>query len=1011
MNQLSKEEGTLEAAKAAISTVLSIDPSVDRKSASEWLDSLKNSVLAWEICDQLLLAREDVKVSYLAAHMLRHKISKNFNELPLECYSSLKNSILNHLQNHDDYAVQGQLTMAIADLTILLQVWQNPIEDLAEQLRLGSTITNTIACDDYMAINKALNNRLIFAYIMHQMCDLNHNDSERPVRIGAKRREEYEDYLISKCSQAITWWIDTFKDIQELKSRLPIGTTANLNQTTLDPNLAETNNKSLETHNNIDKLTGQIFLCYSAWLRIFDEENVTESIPLVDAAFTYLKDLNCSDSVHTYAVEVIVATAIYCEDNRQVDYLINYLVTQIYNLEPAFRQSVANEDLEKSSNFTRVFTSVAETACLLHVIENKDFRIVELLLSCLSHHDFEVVQRTYAFWWMLLEHLQNKLKREEYGPYIVYINRFLVAVIKLCQFDPDEDGVVSRDQDIHAFRDDTSELIMNLMYVTSVEDFLRDNQILDNFRLDLSQIAWEKNEALLYLLSCLVQLTTRDENHIRNQIFSCLIAQQTKIQDLQSLVSAKQLPICIGLASGEVHPQTVATSLRIIGSLENFLADYPDLLTIAINYIMTAITNQNYGSQLIKHSAAALSNIMEVNARLHFSNCHELVVMMKQLCINLDHYEPEAAHDLLKCGTHVAAALKDLYIKDQFLCELIRPSLNSLSNILSRPSKSEDKEMTKYLDYMAEVFRQIELEPTTIPEMKNLTAIVDSELWPMIVKVLEVYASSSSHSIERACRTIRYIIRSLKPEWMIQRVADTMVNLYKSYPHNSSPLYICSILVDEFANRSPEINQGLFNMLEIFCTLTFTLLNMNASQRQSLLTMKSYPETIDDMMRLFKRFMQKCPKEFVTCKAFGSIIDLSISSLHLDHPHSVANVSSFVTSFIKLAESPDYSMISTVIKNVLGARYTDAVVKACLFDLPTSLIGDEAEILMTLYNFDKDLYITWLNATVNSLPTTNVQGIVSVGADQIEEFRNTITTADSLKRIVNCLRAFARLYY
>lgn len=1008
MNQITKEEGTLEAAKAAISTVLSTDPTVDRKSASEWLDSLKNSVFAWEICDQLLLARDDVKVSYLAAHMLRQKISKNFNELPLECYSSLKNSILNHLQTHDDYAVQGQLTMAIADLTILLQVWQNPIEDLAEQLRLGSTISTTIASDDHAAINKALNNRLIFAYIMHQMCDLNHNDSERPVRIGAKRREEYEDYLISKCTQAITWWIDTFKDIQELKSRLQNQTATNLNPTNLDAHLSETRNKTLEY---IDKLTGQIFLCYSAWLRIFDEENVTESIPLVDAAFAYLKDLNCSDTVHTYAVEVIVATAIYCEDNRQVDYLINYLVTQIYTLEPSFRQSIALEDLEKSSNFTRVFTSVAETACLLHVIENKDFKIVELLLSCLGHYDFEVVQRTYAFWWMLLEHLQNKLKREEYGPYIVYINRFLMAVIKLCQFDPDEDGVVSRDQDIHAFRDDTSELIMNLMYVTTVEDFLRDNQILDNFRPDLAQVPWEKNEALLYLLSCLVQLTTRDENHIRNQILSCLIAQQTKIQDLQALVSAKQLPIRIGLTSGEVHPQIVATSLKIIGSLENFLADYPDLLTIAINYIMTAITNPNYGKQLIKPSAAALSNIMEVNARLHFSNCPELVVMMKQLCIDLDHYECEAAHDLLKCGTHVAAALKDLNVKDQFLCELIRPSLNSLNNILSKSNKSEDKEMTKYLDYVAEVFRQVDLEQHTIPEMKNLTVIVDSELWPIIIKVLEVYAPSSSNSIERACRAIRYVIRALKPEWMIHRVADTMVNLYKSYPHNSSPLYICSILVDEFANRSPEINQGLFNMLDIFCTLTFTLLNMNASQRQSLLTMKSYPETIDDMMRLFKRFMQKCPKEFVTCKAFGSIIDLSISSLHLDHPHTVANVSSFVTSFIKLAESPEYSMIGTVIKNVLGARYTDAVVKACLFDLPTNLIGDEAEILMTLYNFDKDLYITWLNATVNSLPTTNVQGIVSVGADQIEDFRNTITTADSLKRIVNCLRAFARLYY
>lgn len=997
------EKPSFEAVKAAITTVLSNDHSVDRKSATKWLDSLKNSVFAWEICDQLLLAKDGVEVSYLAAHMLRQKIARNFNELPLECYSSLKDSILNHLQTHDDYAVQGQLTMAIADLTLLLQAWQNPIEDLAEKLGLGISISS-LPNNDYVAIEKALNNRLIFAYIMHQMCDLNHNDSERPVRIGAKRREEFEDYLISKCTQAISWWLDSFKDIQELKCRLQ----TNLNHTpSMGPHEAETRNRCLE---NIDKLTGQIFLCYSAWLRIFDEENVNSSIPLVDAAFVYLKDLNCSDTVHRYAVEVVVATACYCEDNRQVDYLVNYLVSQIFTLEPIFRQSIANEDLEKSSNFTRAFTCVAETACLLHVIENQEFKIVELLLSCLNHYDFEVVQRTYCFWWILLEHLQNKFKPPQFAPYIPYINRFIMAVIKLCQFDPDEDSVVSGDQDIHAFRADTAELITNLMFVTTVQDFLRDNLIFENFRVDLSQVSWEKIEAVLYLLSCITQLMTRDENQLRNQIFNCIVIQQTKIHDLQALVSAKQLPIAIGVTTGEVHPQIVATSLKIIGSLENFLAEHPDLLTIAINYIMTAITNQKYGKQLIKPSASALCHIMEVNARIHFSNCPELVVMMKQLCVDLDHYEEEAAHDLLRCGSHVAAAIKDLNVKDQFLCELLRPSLNALQEILNKP-KISDTVIIKYLNYLAQVFRQSEIEVIVIPELKNLNATVDMELWPLIIKVLEVYAPSSSASIERACRTIRYVIRCLKPEWMIQRVADTMVNLYKTYPQNSSPLYICSILVDEFANRSAEINQGLFNVLDIFCTLTFTLLNMNASQNQSLLTMKSYPETIDDMMRLFRRFMKKCPKEFVTCKAFGLIIDLSISSLHLDHPQTTRSVSEFVVEFIELAAKPDYSMINAAIRNVLGARYTDAVIKACLFDLPTSLISEEADILLALYNFDKNLFSTWVEATVSSLPKTNVQGIVSVTTDQLEDFKNTITTAGSLKKIVNCLRAFARLYY
>lgn len=999
------EKPPLDTVKTAIKSALAKDPTVDRKAASDFLEALKNSVYAWEICDQLLQAHEGIEISYLAAHMLRQKISRNFNELPLECYSSLKDSILNHLQSNEDYAVQGQLTMAIADLTLLLQVWQNPIEDLAKQLGLDVSLLS-LTNSGFMPIFKALQNRLIFAYIMHQMCDLNHNQSERPCRIGAKRREEFEDYLISKCSQAITWWLNTLKEIEELRAFIRASDTSAQNSQTKDEQDIAKKAKCLDTMN---KLIGQVYLCYSAWLRIFDEDNVNESLPLVDAAFKHLGDIECPDSIHRYAVEVVTATANFCEDNRQVDYLVSHLVTQVHTLEQAFKQSVSSEDIEKSSNFAKAFTSVAETACLIHVIENKDFRLVELLLSCLNHYDYEIVEKTYSFWWAFLENLQNRLKQSEYAPFISYINRFVMAVTKLCQFDPDEESVVPQDQDIHSFRGNSAEIIINVMYITTVEDFLRDNCLLDNFGLELSKIPWEKIEAILYLLSCLVQILTREENNLRVQIFNCIIAQQTNNHDIQSLLSTKQVAITIGNSPGEVHPQIVATSLQIIGSMDSFLADYPDYLVLAINYILSSISNENYRNQLIKPAASALCSIMELNANRHLSSCPQLLVIVKDLCTSLDQFDEVAAAELLRCSAFMADAIKDISVKDQFLCEIVSPIMNSLKNTLTAPKKDET-EPTKYLDRLSSVFRQASIHPPMVPELKNFIQLIDTELWPIIVKVLEIYASERGHAIERTCRTIRYLLRCIKPEWMIQRVAETMISLYKIYPQNSSPLYICSILVDEFANRSPEINQGLFAILEIFCTLTFTLLDMNSSQSKSLLTMKSYPETIDDMMRLFNRFLKKCPNEFVNCKALESIIELSISSLRIDHQDANANVSKFVTSFIALGQLPEYSHIGDAIRNVLGARITDTVIKACLFDLPTVLIGEEAQILMTLYSFDKDLFNTWVEATVSTLPKTNIQGIESVTPDQLEDFKKTITTAGSMKKMVNCLRAFARLY-
>lgn len=999
------EKPTLEAVRTAIKTVLSQDAGIDRKPASDWLEALKNSIYAWEICDQLLLPHEGIEVNYLAAHMLRQKISKNFNELPIEYYSSLKDSILNQLQVNEDYAVQGQLTACIADLAMLLQNWQNPIEDLAKQLGLDVGLMSLLNTD-HVAILKALHNRLIFGYVMHQMCDLNHNHSERPSRIGARRREEYEDYLISKCKQAITWWLSTLKELDEMKLRLE-GNFASIqlkNEKTPEDEVIS------KIFNLMDKLIGQIYLCYSAWLRIFDEENVNDSLALIDAAFKHLQNTACSDTIHKFAVEVVRATASFCEGNTAVNYLINHIIEQIYNLEPAFRQTLAEEDLGKTSNFVKAFTSIAETACFTNVIETNNFRLIELMLCCLHHYDYEVIEETYNFWWTFLDNLQQKLKHSEYGPFIPYINRFIISVTKLCQFDPDETSVASSDLDIHQFRDNTLEIITNVIYVTTVEDFLRDNRVLDNLRLDLSNISWEKLEAILYLLTCLVQMMTRDENHLRMQIFQCILMQQTGVNDFQTLLVTKQVPIKIGVLPGEVHPQLLATSLKVIGSFNNFLADHPDYLALAINYILTSISHPVYQNQLISNAASALCNIMEYNATRHFSSCPELLMIVKDLCTNLDQFDEKAASELLRCSAYMAEAIREPKVKDEFLIEILNPNLNSLRTILSGPGTEVDP--VKYLDRLSVIFKQTNIPSSILPELINTVSLIDTEIWPIILKVLEKHASSSGHTIERTCRTIRYMIRCFKPEWMIQRIAETMVNLYKTYPQNSSPLYICSILVDEFANKSPEINRGLFNMLQVFCTLTFTLLKMNASRTTSLLTMKSYPETIDDMMRLFNRFLRKCPSDFVVCEALESIIELSISSLRIDHPDANSSVSKFITAFITLGQSKEYPHISEAIKNVLGARFTDAVIKACLFDIAEfhSLIGEESAILLTLNSFDKDLFNTWVEATVSTLPKTNIQGIESVTLDQLEDFKKTITTAGSLKKIVNCLRAFARLY-
>lgn len=1010
------EKPSTDAVKTAIRSVLSPDANTDRHAATEYLESLRNSVFAWEVCDQLLSTPECIEVTYLAANMLRQKISRNFHELPQECHNSLKESILNHLQANEDYAVQGQLALAVADLTLLLPSWQNPISDLADRLRLNSSAN----VNDYSALYKDLHNRLVFANLIHQMCDVNHNNSERPCRIGSKRREEYDDYLISNCKQVITWWLNTYKETQDLKAYLRAASQQEING---QSEKSLWINKCLSM---IDKITGQIYLCYSAWLRIFDEENVTDSLPIIDAAFAHLGDLECNDDIHKYAVEVIVSTALYCEDNRQVDYLINDLVTKVYNLEQPFKLAANNEEIEKLSNFTKTFTGVAEIACQAHVIDNKDYRLIELLLSCMNHYDYEIVEETYSFWWTFMDSIQNQ--NQDFSPYIRYVNSFIMAMTKLYQFDPDEESVVPSDQDIHNFRLNSAELITRAMFVTTFENFMRDNHIIDAFRQNLVNTSWEKIEALLYLTSCLIQMTTSYENKSLVETLNAILLQQTNQTDIGTLLASQQVTIKIGTAPGDLHPQVVATTLSLLSNLDNFFIDCPDYIGIVISYILSAISDDRYRNVLIKPAAVAMSSIMSLNSSKHLANSTQLLAIVKDMCTNLDQYDDNAAGDLLKCSALTANAIKDAQIQDQFLYEIMSNMIYDLKKTI-QPPKQNDSEPIKYLDRISSIFRQCNIEPSRVQELKNFVTLVDSELWPSVLKVLEIYASDKGRIIEKACRTIRYILRCIKPDWMIQRVAETMIDLYKTYPQNSSPLYICSILVDEFANRSPEINGGLFAMLDIFCTMTFTLLEMNntsmqqASQQsgfitssiqqssKSLLTMKSYPETIEDMMRLFNRFMKKCPMEFSKFNRLPSIIELSICSLRIDHPEANSNVCKFMVEFIRLGQqSSDYYQINEAIRNVLGSRIVDAVIKACLFDIPTGLINEEAQLLMALNALDKGLFHTWIDATINSLPRSNPQGFECVTMEQLEEFRQALKSSDSMKRLYNSLRAYARLY-
>lgn len=1000
----------------AINTVLSCDPSIDKKPATKWLESLRNSIFAWKVCDELLMANQCPESCYIAANMLKHKIDRQFNELPLDCYSSLKDSILNHIQRIQDAPVQGQLAEATVKLTILLSQWVNPIEDVAQRLNLNYTLSDSR--QDQATLCRALTNRYIFADILEQITIPLDHFCSGGVRIGANRREEFEDYLTTKCSQVIDWWLSTLRESKDLKQEIN-------NSLALDPSICDADLKKsiLKNLSLIDKLVGKIYQCYRSWTKIMRTDDLDKCIPLVDAAFTDLRDFNCAEYLHDFAVEVVVTLSELCyETSKHQKHLMDYLVDQVFTLEEAYMKSVANEENAKSSNYTKVFTDVAETACRSlvstnNILMHKNFKLVELLLKCLEHYDFEVVEVTFGFWWRFVDEIQNSSNNSKNPQFEDAINKLIMALIKLCQCDPDLETVITTELELDGFRCRTKDLIKHALFLTDGSDFIAKNNIMNLLNPDL-RTPWEKVEAILFLMSCTIDNLEDKENSIKRELLIIMLSSQTFTSNIMELLENKrELVLKIGCASGEVHPQIISTTSKILGQLQEYFQRDPTFLELSIKYLLSAISNPAYRTQLARESASSLAKIIQANASRHLTNSPGLVAILTDLCANLDHLgDEEAARESLRCCAAISQSIVDSSIRDQFLCQIIRPNLAALLNTLNiQPSvgmKYDEELPSKYLDRLANLFRELDLPHTDIGNLcPNLISLIETELWPTLLKTLQKYASENGYAIERSCRTIRYILRSVKPIWMAPRVAETMVDLYRSYPQNSSPLYVASILVDEFVNRSPEMKTVLFKMLDAFCALTFTLLNMEGTSAQSLLSMKNYPETIDDMMRLFNRFIEKCPEEFVACQAIQSIIDLSISSIRLDHREANQTLVKFLVHFIELG-LPDKSLaqIRDAVTSHLGARLVDAVIKACLFDLPTHFITDEADILYLLLQYDRNLFISWIEATVSTLPSTNIQGIVSVTNEQFEDFKKTMSSAKSVKQIVTGVRFLARLY-
>lgn len=812
--------------------------------------------------------------------------------------------------------------------------------------------------------------------------------------VGSSRRQQFTQYL----------------------SKIAPSTISLLNSTLQETILVQQTEQSINPQRDTakspsDKLIAKIYRCLGAWINIIDPKEISMVEPLLAVVFESLKDVDLCDPIHDAAADTICGAALLCENYPKYQQLTHYLLTQIYQLENVYHHSVSNEDIDKSVNYSRIFTEMAESIVSPLIVEAASeqngfnipaLKIIDLLLHCIGHYDYEVAEITFHFWFRFTELIHRK--SSSLLPLFSSIsNKLIHGLTRHCQLECDQEGLLSTDSNLYEFRLRVRDLIKEVIFIVGAKNYINESNVVSDLEAALQQLSqpssnanWEEVEAQLFILSCIVADINDDDQLVLSIINLVLHTNSTNL-----------------------HTQIFATNCTILGELFQWLETNHQYINPILNYLLTIITStnqiQNNNNQLNSSSAVhssessqtpntlasiaanSLQKIIDMNSSKDLHGNLQLIKILIEICSQLDAIaNEEAAHSLLKCCTTIISAEEEpqpaevRQNKEELIVRLLKPSVDSMNAAACGQQMKSDEALGVYLDRISAVFKNLRFrEPST--ELSLISQLCTQQIWPLIQNLLNktVHSEKLSPLVEKSCRCLRSIIRFLKPVWLLIPIANTIVNLYQMNPAYSTYLYLSSILVDEFgATADPKISDGLISMLNAFCMPTFQLLQQDSQ-------LKNHPDTIDDFFRLCTRFLQKNPEKFLTNQMLEPILNLTVASLSLDQREANKSVTKFIDELFSSTKSKHSNVCDDVLRNMLvqkefGQQLLQTALMAGLVNLPSYFIGEMGDVIWRILNWDKKRSQEWLRVSLSSLPSQTNLGLNVLEPTQLEEFYSNL---------------------
>ncbi|XP_055641944.1 transportin-3 isoform X2 [Toxorhynchites rutilus septentrionalis] len=923
------EQPTTEAVLQGVYTLYNNPNKQEKEKASKWLEEFQKSIHSWEIADQLLQQKHDLNSCTFAAQTMRNKIQNSFHELPEEAHESLRQSLMEHLSHitlETKPVIVTQLSLALADLALLMSTWRKPVVTLLERF--------------------SSNPNMMYA-VIELLTLIPEEINSRYLRLGANRRKDVLTELENDSNLVGDYLLMCLMNCNE--------------------------NELLQT---------KILKCFTSWVHInaFKLSQIGDNM-IVAYCFQLLNNVNTKPELHDAATDCLCALLQCLEVNNNGDGLDVKLFNGILTLQEAYNMSVAQEDLDKSMNFCRLFTVQVESNLTKLVAGSEastphySIKGLELVLNCVGHYDFEVAEITFNMWYRLSEDLYQRNNETLAAHFKPYVERLIAALYKHCQMEADHEGLIEEGDGFKDFRFKVSEIIKDVIFiVSSISCFKQMFLILQS-----PNVTWESSEAALFIM----------ENVARN------------ILPEESEVVPKVVEAILNLPDN-CHIAIRYTSINILGELCDWIDSNPETLEPILNFLLCALQQKN---GLATAAANALQSICSACKKHMLGHINGLMEIAR--CLDGFEIQTESAIGLLKGISIIIGRLpaEQLTPAMQELCGFQVQALNQLvsGEDDGLGIKKDRHDPIFWVDRLASIYRHV--NPTVAANEVNPCVFVIVSNWNVLSRAMECYKNDSK-IMERIVRCIRYAIRCIGKQAIpiLEPLVKQIITIYSGHNH-SCLLYLGSILVDEFACETSCV-QGLLNMLQAFIEPTFHVLQVENG-------LKNHPDMVDDFFRLVARFIQRSPFQLLQSLLVTPIIQCGLLACTLDHRDANLSVMRFFCSLLSYGRHDRANDLRAIVHSILlqhGEALIMNLLYASVFCLHSYMLSDVADVFIEIKQLNPQQLEGYVQKAVDALPKKNSGGCMTVTNEQMIEFVESIVKSETPRAVTQTLQEFARLY-